>query len=184
MYCNSKIVNLKYLNLKMNIAIKETIWHQYGNSSAEMLAYWEGVFSRALHEGLTMDEMENYNADQITLLAYLILRQEMLEGGLVQLIYNGYGPFIFHNPFAKALRLWGLKDFSKFIYGMRELYDEQGADLEGKDLSDDDFMALYEMHPELEEADDDFIEMEPSISKEIFNFVFQNPSKFGICLET
>ena len=56
---------------------------------------------------LDADTMTSYSADQITLLAYDILRSEMLEGGFIQLIHNGYGPFIFLNPFAKAIRLWG-----------------------------------------------------------------------------
>lgn len=39
-----------------------------------------------------------------------------MEGGFVQLIQNGYGPYIFDNPFAKAMRMFGAKEFSKLIY--------------------------------------------------------------------
>ena len=53
---------------------------------------------------LNAEAMSRLNADQITLLAYHILREEVMEGGFIQLIHNGYGPFIFHNPFAKADR--------------------------------------------------------------------------------
>ena len=31
--------------------------------------------------------------DQITLLAYMRVREEVMDGGFVQLIHNGYGPF-------------------------------------------------------------------------------------------
>ena len=41
--------------------------------------------------------------DQITLWGYAVLREEVMDGGFVQLIHNGYGPFFFHNPFAKAV---------------------------------------------------------------------------------
>ena len=54
---------------------------------------------------LTVQTIPLLRSDETTLLAYAILRQELLEGGFVQLIQNGYGPFIFLNPFAKALRL-------------------------------------------------------------------------------
>ena len=57
---------------------------------------------------LTAETMTRLSADEMTLLAYSILREELLEGGFVQLIQNGYGPFIFLNPFAKAMRLWEL----------------------------------------------------------------------------
>ena len=53
--------------------------------------------------------------DQITLLAYMRVREEVMDGGFVQLIHNGYGPFIFLNPFAKAMRLWGIKEMTNLI---------------------------------------------------------------------
>ena len=52
---------------------------------------------------LTADTMARLNADQITLLAYSILRDEVMNGGYIQLIHNGYGGFIFMNPFARAV---------------------------------------------------------------------------------
>ena len=55
---------------------------------------------------LNADSMARLNAEQITLLAYITYRDEVMDGGHVQLIHNGYGPFIFLNPFAKAMRLW------------------------------------------------------------------------------
>ena len=57
---------------------------------------------------LTEEAMGQLNADQITLVAFKYLHDEVMDGGFVQLIYNGFGPFIFFNPFAKAVREWGL----------------------------------------------------------------------------
>ena len=95
---------------------------------------------------LTAESMAMLSADQITLLAYSILRDELLEGGFVQLIHNGYGPFIFLNPFAKVLRLWGLKDLGKWLYDAR---------------------ALYEQYPEWDDFDDYFVEAEPQITAQV-----------------
>ena len=78
---------------------------------------------------LNMEAFQKLNGDQITLWGYTILHEELMDGGFIQLIHNGYGPFFFDNPFAKAMRLWGLKDFSKLIYKAKELYDEHKEEL-------------------------------------------------------
>ena len=83
-----------------------------------------GVFTKAIHGAiggdLTAENMGELNADQITLLSWEILHDEVMDGGFVQLIYNGYGPFIFKNPFAKALRQWEMREPSKLIYDAHE----------------------------------------------------------------
>ena len=115
---------------------------------------------------LTADTMPLLSADETTLLAYCIFRDEVMDGGLVQLIYNGYGPFIFLNPFAKAMRLWGMKDFSKLIYEGRSFYEAHHTEIE-HEMSDDDFMALFEQYPEADDFDDTFIEHEEEISLQV-----------------
>ncbi|MBP5360298.1 MAG: DMP19 family protein [Bacteroidaceae bacterium] len=113
---------------------------------------------------LNAQTMARLSADETTLLAYSILREELLEGGFVQLIQNGYGPFIFLNPFAKVMRLWGLKDFSKWLYDARAVYEQTRAVLEQPTESDDAFMALYEQHPEWDPYDDWFVEAESELT--------------------
>lgn len=105
---------------------------------------------------LTPEALSVLPPDHVTLWGYVILRDELCDGGFIQLIHNGYGPFFFHNPFAKAMRLWGLKEFSKFLYRARELYDEHHAAIECE-LTDEEFMALYEQYPQFDDLDDEFI---------------------------
>lgn len=78
---------------------------------------------------LTAENMGWLNGEQISLLAYAIFRDEVMDGGFVQLIHNGYGPFIFDNPFAKAMRLMGAHDFSKLVYKGKSLYDRYKDEL-------------------------------------------------------
>ena len=52
---------------------------------------------------INADTMLLLNGYQHTLLGYHFFREEVMEGGFVQLIQNGYGPYIFDNPFAKAM---------------------------------------------------------------------------------
>ena len=92
---------------------------------------------------LSAGNMGMLNGEQISLLAYALFREEVMDGGFIQLIHNGYGPFIFDNPFAKAMRLFGAKDFSKLLYEAKKIYDANRENLE-RDCTDDEFMAKYE----------------------------------------
>lgn len=117
---------------------------------------------------LNAQTMPELNGEQITLLAYRMLHDEVTDGGFIQLIHNGLGPFIFLNPFAKAMRLWGLKDFSKLLYEGRKFYEAHGAEIQ-REMSDEDFMALFEQYPEADDFDDTFIENEEDISRAVLD---------------
>ena len=126
---------------------------------------------------LDADSMPKLNSSQITVIAYTVLRRELLEGGFVQLIHNGYGPFIFENPFAKAMRLWGLKDLCNTLYDARRLY-EKTAKAIVRDCSDEEFMALYEQFEKYDEYDDDFVEREAEYTAEVENHIESNIEDF------
>jgi hypothetical protein len=129
------------------------------------------------HE-LTTDTMSQLNADQITLLAWAILHEEVMDGGFVQLIHNGYGPFIFKNPFSKAVKLWGMRDLSKLIYDAHTLYLKHHEAIE-KDCTEDEFMALFEQFPEFDDLDDTFVENEESWTEQIAEYIDQHIEKFA-----
>ncbi len=140
------------------------------------------VFRRAImdHIGgeLTPESMQCINSDQITLLAYCIYHDEVMDGGHVQLIHNGYGPFIFLNPFAKAMRLWGAKEFSKLIYSGRKFYEEN-VDAITADCTDEEFMAMFEQYPEADGLDDEFIEMEEEVTEIVARYIDEHLSEFA-----
>lgn len=119
---------------------------------------------------LTAEAFEILQPDHITLWGYVILRDELCDGGFIQLIHNGYGQFFFLNPFAKAMRLWGLKDFSKFLYRARELYEEHHEAIEGE-MTDEEFMALYEQYPQFDDLDDEFIANEEHITTLVAHYL-------------
>ena len=126
---------------------------------------------------LNMEAFQKLNGDQITLWGYTILHEELMDGGFIQLIHNGYGPFFFDNPFAKAMRLWGLKDFSKLIYKAKELYDEHKEELT-RDCSDEEFMEFFEQYPAFDNLDDAFIEDEENITARIACYVDDHLNDF------
>ena len=106
---------------------------------------------------LTAETLMELNADQVTLLAWDTLHEEVMDGGFVQLIHNGYGPFIFKNPFAKAVKQWGLRELSKLVYDAHTLWLKHREEIE-RELSEDEFMALFEQMPEFDDLDDAFVE--------------------------
>ena len=128
---------------------------------------------------LNSENMAELNTDQITLLAWDTLHEEVMDGGFVQLIHNGYGPFIFKNPFAKALnKMWGMRELSKMIYDAHTLYVKYGADIE-KDCTDDEFMALFEKYPEFDEFDDKFVENEEEWTEQVATYIDNHLNQFA-----
>lgn len=127
---------------------------------------------------LTAETMQQLTADQVTLLAYMIFREEVMDGGFVQLIHNGYGPFIFLNPFAKAMNQWGAKEFRDLIYKGRKLFEQYGEELT-RDCTDEEFMALFEQYDEFDELDDEFIEMEEEVTELVARYIDEHIDGFA-----
>jgi len=141
------------------------------------------VFIKAIREAiggeLTAETIMELNADQMTLLAWQTLHDEVMDGGFVQLIYNGYGPFIFKNPLAKVMKLWGLKDLSKLIYDGHRLWLKYRELIE-RELSEEEFMALFEQFPEFDDLDDAFVENEEQWTSEIAHYVDEHIDRFVV----
>ena len=123
---------------------------------------------------LTADNMDTLSTDAITLIAYRMLRDAVMDGGFIGLIHNGLGPFIFFNPLAKAIRQMGqetadeelLHRLSKLIYKGQKLYLRHGEVIT-EDCTYDEFMALYEQYPQFDALDDDFVSYEEDFSAAI-----------------
>lgn len=121
--------------------------------------------------------MAQLNSDQITLLAYVALREEVMDGGFVQLIHNGWGDFFFHNPFDKAVRGWGLAELCSIIRRAHKLYTCYHDEIE-RDCDDDEFMALFERYPEFDDLDDRFVEGEEGFTSAVAHYVDDHLDKF------
>lgn len=141
-----------------------------------------GVFVKAIYDSiggeLTVENMQELNADQLTLLAWNILHEEVMDGGFVQLIYNGYGPYVFKNPLAKVLRMWNMRGPSKLIYDAHTLWLKYRNEIESE-KNDEEFMAMFEQYPEFEDLDDQFIENEEEWVSDIAHYVDDNIEKFA-----
>lgn len=127
---------------------------------------------------ISPETMPLLNGYQHSLLGYHFFREEVLEGGFVQLIQNGYGPYIFDNPFAKAMRLFGAKEFSKLVYEAKKIYDANKDDLQ-KECSDDEFMAMYEQYEAFDDLEEEYMDMEEMVTAQIASYVDEHLADFA-----
>lgn len=149
-----------------------------GKGMDEFLQLFTDAYIKVLSGELTADKMEELNGEQHTLLAYRYFVEQIMVGGFCQLIQNGYGPYIFDNPFAKAMRLWGLKDFSKLIYSAKSIYDEHKEDLE-KERTDEEFMAMYEKYEAFDALEEKFLVEEELYTMLIASYVDEHIEEFA-----
>lgn len=165
------------------VTINDAVLRQ---AASEGMDAFVGAFVTAIKEAiggeLTADTLGELNSDQLTLLAWDVLHSEVMDGGFVQLIHNGYGPFIFKNPFAKAVKLWGIRELSKLVYSAHTLYNKYHEALE-RDCTDDEFMALFEQHPEFDDMDDEFVEQEETWTEQIARYIDEHIENFATIKE-
>ena len=155
---------------------------QLREAAHEGMDAFVGGFVKAIRHAvngeLTPETMAQLNADQLTLLAWDTLHEEVMDGGFVQLIHNGYGPFIFKNPFAKAVKLWGLRDLSKLVYEAHTLYLKHHEQIE-QDCTEEEFMALFEQFPAFDDLDDTFVENEEAWTAQIAAYIDEHLEQFA-----
>ena len=120
----------------------------------------------AIGGALTAENMEMLSAEQHAVMCYRYVLDEVMEGGFIQLILNGYAPYVLEGPFPMVVKKeWGsvegqekvMKDFSKLLYEVKKEYHKHQEEL-SQDMSDEEFMALYEQLEELNELGDDFLD--------------------------
>lgn len=152
------------------------------NAAKSGMDEFVNVFYNAIleHNGgqITESMMNSVNSDQMTLVVFRVLHDEVMDGGFVQLIYNGYGPFVFFNPFAKAVRGWGLEDLAALVNKAGKLFRKYGREIQ-MERTDEEFMAMFEKYPEFDELDDKFIENEERWVAEIAAYIDEHINDFA-----
>jgi hypothetical protein len=148
------------------------------NKDLNLLDYFIESYLNAIEGTFNEKNMQLLNGTQHSVLAYHFFRTEVMHGGFIQLIQNGFGGYIFKNPFAKSLKLFGLNDLAKIIYKAKEIYDENEADLE-KETTDEAFHAMYEQYEAFDELEELFFEMEADCSKMLSGYIESHLEEFA-----
>ena len=161
------------------IKIKETDIIAAANKGMdEFLQLLTDAYIAAIDGELNEKTMPLLNGNQHTLLAYRYFTDEIREGGFIQLIQNGYGAYIFDNPFAKAMRLYGAKDLSKLIYKAKEIYDANKKELE-RETSEEEFTAMYVDFEIFDELEEQYFEMEEEQTAILASYVDEHIADFA-----
>ena len=107
---------------------------------------------------LTEQNMDLLSLDEHILLAYKYLRDEVMEGGFIQLIQNGYGPYVLLGPLPMLMKKQlGLKKFVQFLFDVKREYVLHKDELEA-DKTEEEFMAQYEQFEALNEYGDEYLD--------------------------
>lgn len=127
---------------------------------------------------LSDSTMPLLNGSQHSLLAYFFFREEVMQGGFIQLIQNGYGGYIFRNPFAKAMKYFGAEELSKIVYKAKEIYDKHQRELE-RETTEEEFTAMYEKFEAFDELEERFFEIEEETTGIIAQYVDKHIEDFA-----
>ena len=161
------------------IEVKDEMLQQAaGEGMDAFIKVFTDAYMEALGGKLTAENMALLTGEQHTLLAYVFFRDEVMEGGFCQLIQTGYGGYIFDNPFAKSMRLWGVGELGKLIYAAKNIYDANRADLE-RERTDEEFMAMYEQYEAFDDLEDEFLEKEEMFTAQVAEYVDEHLDLFA-----
>src|SRR5450759_1966404 len=144
----------------------------------EFLQVFTDAYLKEIGGELTVKTMPLLNGNQHTLLAWHFFSTEMRDGGFVQLIQNGYGGYIFANPFAKAIKQFGAAELSKLIYKAKEIYDPNKAVLE-RETTDEEFNALYVEFEAFDDLEEIYFDIEEKQTAIIAAYVDEHIADFA-----
>lgn len=172
MGCRIKFVALPhtFIDKTMIEVVESALQKAAGEGMDEFIQAFTDKYKAVIGDELTAETMPLLTGEQHSLLAYQIFRDEVMAGGFCQLIQNGYGGYIFDNPFAKVMRMWGAEDFSKLVYKAKKIYDANRADLE-MERTDEEFMAMYEQYEAFDELEEEYLDMEEQVTAMIASYV-------------
>jgi len=144
----------------------------------EFLSVFTDAYLEKIGGSITTETMHLLNGHQHTLLAHRFFTEELTQGGFVQLIQNGYGSYIFSNPFAKAIRMYGATELSKIVYKAKEIYDANKQALE-RETTEEEFNAMYVDFEVFDELEEQYFEIEEKQTTIIASFVDSHIEDFA-----
>ena len=122
--------------------------------------------------------MNEFSAEQHTLLAFNSLYGQVTNGGFLQLIQNGYGSYVFDNPFSEHIKNWGALEMAKIVDDAKIIYDQHKDALE-KETTIEEFSKMYDEYTDFEPLDDKFYEIMDDEVEIIRKYVEDNLSFFA-----
>ena len=123
-------------------------------------------------------QLPSLTTEQNVLLAFEAWDGQVCNGGIIQLIENGYGSFIFETPVADILRSWGLEQTASIITRAHLLYTKKKVALE-REKTLQEFAQMYQEHPEFEPFDNEYYAVADSERAKVAQYITKHENLFA-----
>ena len=167
--------------MEIKIKEKQVIAAAEKDMDAFISLFTENILEKINHQ-LSAKSMQELSESQNTLIAFHFFTKEMREGGFIQMIQNGYGGYLFDNPFAKGIRIFGAKDLSKLIYKAKKIFDLNREQLE-RETTEEEFYALYVEFEEFDDLEEKYFEIEEQETAAIASYIDNHIEEFATIIK-
>lgn len=99
---------------------------------------------------------DNFTDDHFMLIYYMVLYDQVQNGGFLQLLFNGYGNAVFDSPMINTLKEWGALELSTTLERIKQPSMEVDNELKNKEKTLDILSKLYKEYPEFDHYDKEF----------------------------
>lgn len=128
-----------------------------------------------LYKRQTFEFMDELSAGQQLLLAYDYLRTQMVQGGFIQFIQNGYVGLL--PSLIEQLNMVGAPDMAQVLDDVLKVY-VLNIDQLGRQTSVDEFAKLYDEFKEFELIDSRYAALNLETEKKMLTYAVNNLSNF------
>jgi hypothetical protein len=142
----------------------------------------EAIFDKLvlpLHEELYKKQdftfIETLSPGQELLIRYDYVRMQVLQGGFIQLIQNGYIDLLLAMP--QMLTQVGAPEMAQLLDDVLKVFSLNFEGL-SKETTVEEFAKLYEEYTEFEELDAKFVQYNPNAEKAIVSYALRFPDEF------
>lgn len=126
--------------------------------------------------------IENLKSEQISLMFYKIIYDQVQNGGFLQLLFNGYGFIVMEgSPMSEALREWGAAKTAEILDKVSQHSEEVLNFLEESGYNMENFSKIYKQFPHFDEFDKEFYKNDGLL--EVADYVKNNINMFADILE-
>jgi hypothetical protein len=130
--------------------------------------------------------MPKLNTSQQAFLTFYLMDESMLSGyncGFLQLIYNGYGKYVFEKSYAEIIKTWGAIKISEIVEKAKSLYEKHKDKVE-KVKTKKELSCLCSEITDFEMLDHEYRLISSEETEKIKEYIENNINEFAIIDES
>jgi hypothetical protein len=130
--------------------------------------------------------MPMLNRSQQTYLTFYLMDKSMHTGhncGFLQLMYDGYGEYVFETLFAETIKTWGATKISGIIEMAKSLYEKYKDKVE-KAKTEKELSCLRQEITDFDMLDHEYIMVNSEEAEKIKEYIENNTTEFAVIDET